>query len=154
MIIRKAEASDIGALSTIWYERMILLQQSHSFIKLSPENKNHWCHIASGWHYLDEYAFFVAEKSSQCIGFIVGRIEIGLLGMANQPVGYVLDLATDRHKSYPKLMSNLLNALKTWFIGQNVQQLTISVPLNAPLEQAFWRGAGAKIVSHTMWLKI
>ncbi len=68
--------------------------------------------------------------------------------------GYISDMAVDLHTPSGGVGQILLNAARDWLIQQGIENLLVAIPHRQPVQQAFWRGQGAKTWMDLMWLKL
>jgi GNAT superfamily N-acetyltransferase len=140
LTIRPAQAADIPQMTMLWYEKMILQQQSDRRLKLLPDARAR-CRM------------IVALREGEIVGYIIGWIQASAPGLAPERIGVVTDIAVGAHSYQGGLGRLLLESLRNWFCEQEIKHLMAHVPRRQPVEQAFWRAMGATELTDVMWIK-
>ncbi|MCA0452641.1 MAG: GNAT family N-acetyltransferase [Chloroflexi bacterium] len=154
MNVQLATSDDLPALADIWYENKVLNQQSDSGLKLLPDAKNCWSEDAHGWLENPRCRIWVATRESAVIGYIIGWLQDMPSGFEPSTVGCITEMALDLHTSSGGAGRDLLDAAREWFATQHIENVITHVPHRQAVQQAFWRGQGARDWVDLMWLKL
>lgn len=154
MNIRPAKQSDLSTISFIWYERIALLQQTDSYFTSLPNAVQVWEQQANLWIDDSTVGFYVAEHETHIIGYIIITIVDGPVGLQPKQIGKIIDMGLDLHQAHRGLGGNLLDQAKSWLAEQGIRILTVDLPARYPVEEAFWRGVGAKLRFSQFWMVI
>lgn len=143
--IRPVHSADLGALSSLWYDRAAVLAQM-GLLRLSADAEQRWQVCAQSW--LDESAVFfwialidALPVAALCVAREVDRDDIPPLRVAR-----VLDLVVDLHapQAQQGVVRALVKALCEQLKVQGIGELWVEASALLPVEQAFWRGLGAR----------
>ncbi len=151
---RLATPDDLIDLADLWYENRVLQQQSDPRLTLTVGAKTKWVDEASNWLANPRCAIWVALRGYQCYGYLVLWLQDMPPGVTPHRTGYIADMAVDLHTPSGGAGQILLNAAQNWLIQQGIENLTVAVPHRQPVQQAFWRGQGARTWMDLMWLKL
>ena len=151
---RLATPDDLTDLADLWYENRVLQQQSDSRLTLTSEAKVKWIEEASRWLTNPRCAIWVALRAENRQGYLVLWLQDMPPGVVPSCVGYVSDMAVDLHSPSGGAGHILLNAARDWLMQQGIENIMVAVPQRQPVQQAFWRGQGAKTWMDLMWLKL
>jgi hypothetical protein len=151
---RLATADDLVDLADLWYENQVLQQQSDPRLKLMIEAKTKWIDEASRWLTNPRCTVWVALHQDHHQGYLVLWIQDMPPGVVPTYTGYIADMAVDLHTSSGGAVQVLLNAARNWLIPQGIENITVAVPHRQAVQQAFWRGQGARSWMDLMWLKL
>ena len=154
MRIRRATANDLPAASQLWMERIFLLRESDSLLRPRADAREAWLCAAREWLESERCAVFVAEGEGALAGFVAVGVCAGDIGMQPQCIGRLLGMALDLHAPHPALGSRLLERASDWLRGRGISTLAVDAPAAYPLENAFWRGQGAKQREQRFWLPL
>lgn len=156
MLIRPAQSADIASLSEFWYDRMALLQQRHPHIRLLPDARAQWEAAASADLQRDGCIFLVAEGEADLLGCIVGAVLENQPGLAPRRYGQVQQLILDMHSPQRRqgTGARLVQALSEQFMQQGIRTMQVHAPHSSAVEQAFWRGMGAKTIASIFWMEL
>jgi len=113
-----------------------------------------WQQEAMLWFEDDNICFYVAEDESQLIGYISVKIMNGPIGLRPKQLGKIIDIGLDLHQAHRKLGGQLVNVARTWLQERHIRILTVDLPARYPVEDAFWRGIGAKLRFNEFWMAI
>ncbi len=149
MQIRSVDEADLLILAQLWKEKSSLLQQSQrAYPKRSQAD---WLTYAKQCVSANACGFFVAEKDSHLVGYIIGWIEeLPIFGIETQ--GIVSEFVTDLHQSHVSLGRQLVQCVVDWFIEQGISTFLVCIPRNSLVEQAFWEAIGVKRTMDVVWL--
>jgi hypothetical protein len=151
---RLATPDDLNDLAELWYENRVLQQQSDSRLTLISGAKAKWMDEASSWLTNPRCAIWVALRGGNRQGYLVLWLQNTPPGVLPACVGYVSDMAVDLHSPSGGIGQILLNAARDWLMQQGIENVVVAVPQRQPVQQAFWRGQGAKNWMDLMWLKL
>jgi len=154
MHVRPAKQSDIPQASFLWYERIALLQQTDSYFTPLPSAMQIWEQSANNWITNPLVGFLIAEADVQVIGYMVVTIVDGPVGLRPKQIGKLIDMGLDLHQSHSGLGGKLLDAIKEWLSEREVRVLTVDVPNQYPVEEAFWLSQGAKARFSNYWMLV
>lgn len=154
MVIRPANSSDITALAELWHERIVLEQQHGQRLALLPDAAGQWQAAAAQWLADQRCRVLLAEDADGVVGYIVGRVETNLPGLAPAEIGVIVDLTVGPHSHQGGLGRRLLDPLRGWFVEQGIHVLRVQVSTRNPVEQAFWRASGAMEWFDVMWMRL
>ncbi len=154
MQISSALEADLESVAQVWFDRLALLQQTDPLIRLSSDALERWRARAQTWIANEEYAFFLARDADAVRGYIVITTRDGPAGLEPQRLGTVVEMAVDLHQAHSGLSRQLLARAKVWLQARGVNCLETAAPARYPVEEAFWRGQGARLSSQTFWLEI
>ena len=154
MNVQLATSDDLPTLADIWYENKVLNQQSDAGLKLLPDAKNCWAQDAHGWLLNPRCRIWVAVRESVVAGYIIAWLQEMPSGFEPSTVGCITEMALDLHRASGGAGRDLLNAARQWFAAQNIENVIAHVPYRQPVQQAFWRGQGARDWVDLMWLKL
>lgn len=154
MEIRRAQAPDLAAAATLWYERMALLRESEPGLELAPDASDHWLGRAKTWINDADYAFLVAVADGRIIGLAVVTTCDGLPGLMPDRKGVLMQLAVDLHHQHGGLPGRLIKAAKAWLRSCDVSVLQVDAPVNYPVEDVFWRAQGASLCGRQYRLRL
>ena len=155
-ITRPMHAADLNLLSEFWYDRMVLLQQFNPRIRLMRDARAQWeLQLLTR---LDDpsHLTFTAELNQEIIGGIVGVIQPNSPGLLPEQIVSVSEFMVDLHS--PQVNAGvgrvMINALRERVAAMGLEQVEVLVSMQASVEQAFWRGIGARTFDHLFWIKI
>ncbi len=152
--VRFAISNDLIDLADIWYENRAIQQQSDVRVTLISGAKAKWMADATLWLSNTRCSMWVASRSGNLSGYLVAWLQEMPPGVQPDYVGCITDIAVDPHNPTGGASQSLLNAARDWFLEQGVKNLIASVPHRQPVQQAFWRGQGARTWMDLMWLKL
>lgn len=153
MIARAATSTDLPELSRLWYEKMVLQQQSDHHLVLMPEAQSKWASTAVNWLANNRCSILVVEGESELLGYIIGWLQDAPTGFLPEEIGVVTDLMIDAHTHKSGVGRILLQSLRGWFIAQGIQQMVAHVPARLAVEQAFWQAQGTTEWMNIVWLR-
>lgn len=151
---RLATPDDLNDLAELWYENRVLQQQSDSRLPLISGAKAKWIDEAVRWLTNPRCAIWVALRQQNYQGYLVLWLQDMPPGVVPACVGYVSDMAVDLHSPSGGAGRILFSAARDWLIQQGIENIIVAVPQRQPVQQAFWRGQGAKTWMDLMWLKL
>jgi hypothetical protein len=151
---RLATPDDLTDLADLWYENRVLQQQSDSRLTLTSEAKVKWIEEASHWLTNPRCAIWVALRAENRQGYLVLWLQDMPPGIVPACMGCVTDMAVDLHSPSGGAGQILLSAARDWLTQQGIENMMIAVPHRQPVQQAFWRGQGARTWMDLMWLKL
>jgi hypothetical protein len=151
---RLATPDDLNDLAELWYENRVLQQQSDSRLTLVSGAKAKWIDEAARWLTNPRCAIWVALRQQNYQGYLVSWLQDMPPGVVPACVGYVSDMAVDLHSPSGGAGHILLSAARDWLMQQGTENIIVAVPHRQPVQQAFWRGQGAKTWMDLMWLKL
>lgn len=154
VIIRAATAEDIPAMAALWHEKMTIQQQTDRRFHLLPDGRAVWSQAAAEWLEDPLYTIYVAQRASEIVGYLIGRVEAAPPGLSPARVGAVIGMAVGAHSYQSGLGQRLLAAASDWFMEQGMTHFIARVPRRQPVEQAFWRSLGATELIETLWMKL
>ena len=152
--IRPADQNDIPAMALLWHEKMTLQQQTDRRFRLAANGRSLWMAAASGWLDDEGYRVYVADRDSEIVGYIVGRIEAAPPGLLPDRLGVIVEIAVGVHSYQSGLGQRLLEPVRDWFRQCGITQMLANVPRRQPVEQAFWRALGATELTEVLWIKL
>ena len=154
MRIRLARERDLEAAAQLWFERMSLLSESDSQLRLAPGAVAAWQSRAR--QRLDERdcRFYAAEADDALAGFIVVGISDNPAWLLPARLGHVIEMAVDLHRSHRGLSRALLERACDWLRERDIEVLQAPAWSFYPVEEAFWLASGARLRSRTFWLKL
>lgn len=154
MELRPTQITDLDSITHLWSERIALLQQSDSYFTPLPNAMQVWQHQAHLWTMDDTIGFFVAEEESEIRGFVVVKIVDAPTGFRPERIGRIIEIGHSLHDNTVGLGRGLIEVATVWLKRQDTHILTIDVPARYPVEEAFWRGVGAKLRFNQFWMTI
>ena len=154
MNIRPVKKSDLSNLSSIWLERIALLQQTDTYFTPIPNAMQVWEAQALLWIDDSSFGFYVAEDESHIIGYITVRVAAGPVGLHPKHIGEIIDMGLDLHQSHRGLGGKLIDRVKSWLDERDIRILTVDLPARYPVEEAFWRSHGARLRFNEFWMVI
>src|SRR4051794_14233491 len=127
IIVRPATDTDLPELSHIWYEKMVLQQQSDNHFALISGARSKWIEAATLW--LRDYncVIRVAESNGILLGYAVGWVQDAPPGLLPEKLGAITDMMVDTHSTQKGVGRLLLESLREWFASRGIQQLTAIV---------------------------
>ena len=146
MEISDAAPDDLPRLADLWQERMTIIAQNASRFSPGTDHRTLWTQFMRARMSDVTWAIFVA-KSPEPVGYIIGRIGDPPDLTASTPGtrrGIIEDIALDVHSYHSGLGRRLYAALCAWFEGRGVGRIFVHAPRYYAVEQAFWRGLGAR----------
>lgn len=154
--IRTAEPQDLVLLSEFWYDRMTLLMQSSPSLRLLPDARIRWETAASTWLNDEAVVFLVGLAEQEVVGGIAGKIESNAPGLAPENIMRIADLVIDLHTIHKQqgIGRMLLNALRDQAREKGITRMVIQAAAGLAVEQAFWRGMGAKSYAELFWMDV
>jgi hypothetical protein len=156
MTIRPAKLSDIPFLAEFWYDQLALRSQKTAGIRLAPDAVAKWESYAREQLENESSLFLVAEGASEILGGIIGIVSKNEIGLLPEQFGLIVYLILDMHS--PEIQQNtagaLVKAIKDYFRQQGLQQCRIAVASQSLIEQGFWRGLGANLLTETFWMDL
>ncbi len=153
LLTRLATHEDLSVLSGVWYDKAVLLAQQDQRIQLAPDARTAWEHALARWLVDPHYGVFVVESNQALCGYLVGQIQWVLPGMSPAQLGVIIDMAVDLHDYHPGAARALVDAARTWFNAQSVEQIVVQVHRQSAVEQAFWRSLGAARWMEWLWIR-
>ncbi len=154
MNIRAAKETDLDAASQLWFERAALLRESDASMAFAPDAIHAWRKCAKGWIADAGYAFFVGDCAGELAGFVVASTEENSSWLHPPRLGEIVALVLDLHRSPSGLGGALLERAVVWLRAHGLNAVEVQTPASYPVEEAFWRGQGAKLRSHRFRLQI
>jgi len=154
IIVRLAAPNDLIELADMWYENKAIQQQSDGRVTLVADAKSKWIAEAQLWLKNTRCSIWVASRGGNFVGYLIAWLQDMPPGVQPNCVGCVTDMAVDPHNPTGGASQSLLNAAHDWFLGQGVKNMIAAVPHRQPVQQAFWRGQGARTWMDLMWLKL
>jgi hypothetical protein len=148
--IRAATATDLPALAHLWHEKMVL-QADHRTAPAADARAG-WVSAAQTWLEDARCGFFAAERDGVLVAYIVGWVQ-PLAGLTPSHVGLITDIAIDAHGYHGGVGRGLVDALRGWFVGREVQQMVVWAAHYDAVAQAFWRSLGAADWVDVLWIK-
>lgn len=148
--IRAAIETDIPALVQLWHEKTLL--QADRRLQPVPGARDAWSTEARSWLSDPRCAFFVAERDSSVIGYIVGWVQ-PIPAVTLPRIGLITEIAVDTHGYHGGVGRLLVEALRAWFREQRIDQLAVWSPRFDAVGQAFWRSLGAAEWVDVLWIK-
>ncbi|MBI1279482.1 MAG: hypothetical protein GC179_15235 [Anaerolineaceae bacterium] len=152
--VRLATPNDLNALADMWYENKVIQQQSDARLTLIAGAKAHWIAEAALWLENVRCSIWLAVRDGSLAGYLVAWLQDMPSGMQPNCVGCITDIAVDPHNPTVGASQLLLGSARIWLLEQNITHLIVAVPHRQPVQQAFWRGQGAKPWMDLMWLKL
>ncbi|MCU0511692.1 MAG: GNAT family N-acetyltransferase [Anaerolineae bacterium] len=154
--IRPALPADVPVLSEYWYDRMTLLMQTNPRIQLAADARARWELSAGRWLHEAGMIFLVAHVGAVPVGAIIGRVEAGTPGLLPDHYARVHELVIDLHTAYRQQGAGrrLLNAFRDQVRAAGITMLVVQVAEGMAVEQAFWRGMGARPRAELMWMDV
>ena len=156
MTIRPAKLSDIPFLAEFWYDQMALRSQKTAGLRLAPDAIAAWEAYAREQVDSERSIFLVVEGESEILGGIIGIVSKNEIGLLPERFGLIVYLILDMHS--PQIQQNtagtLVKALKDLFRQQGLKQCRIAVASQSLIEQGFWRGLGANLLTETFWMAL
>lgn len=154
--VRSTQPEDIPVLSEYWYDRVTLLQQSNPRIALAPDARQRWETVVTDWLTQPDMISLTAMREDEPIGVIIVTVIPNAPGLLPEKIAQILEIVIDIHTPHKQqgIGRYLLNALKVVLIEKNISHLQVSVSTTAVVEQAFWRGMGAKSYDEIFWMAL
>lgn len=152
--VRLATPNDLADLAGMWYENKIIQQQSDARIKVLVDARSKWIVEAHLWLTNERCAIWLASRSDKLLGYTIVWLLAMPPGLQPNCVGCITDMAVDPHTPSGGVGQHLLDAACAWAREQGVENMITVVPHRLPVQQAFWRGQGAKAWMDLMWLKL
>lgn len=152
--IRLATPNDLIDLADMWYENRLIQQQSDPRLTVVSGAKAKWIAEATLWLSNTRCSIWAAFRGDNLAGYAVAWLQDMPPGMQPDCVGCITDIAVDPHNPSGGASQILLNAARGWFLEHGVENLIATVPHRQPVQQAFWRGQGARTWMDLMWLKL
>jgi hypothetical protein len=156
MTIRPAELRDIPFLAEFWYDQMALRSQKTAGIRLAPDAIAQWEAYAREQLEDKTVIFLVTEREDEILGGIIGEVQKNAIGLLPERFGLIVYLIVDMHS--PQLQQNtagvLVQAVVERFREQGLKQCRIAVASQSLIEQGFWRGLGANLLTETFWMAL
>ena len=152
--VRLATLNDLIDLADMWYENKAIQQQSDARVILLADAKTKWIAESTLWLSNARCSIWIAFRGAKLAGYLVAWLQDMPPGVQPDRVGCITDIAVDPHNPSGGAGQFLLNAASEWFLGQGIKNLIATVPHRQPIQQAFWRGQGAKTWMDLMWLKL
>ncbi len=151
--VRAASDSDLPELSRLWYEKMVLQQQSDKRFAFMPAAQSKWAETAAIWMTDKRCSIQVAESGDDLLGYVIGWVQDSPPGLLPQKIGAVTDLMVDPHSQRSGVGRSLLQASREWFSAQGIQHIVAYVAVRLAVEQAFWQAQGVTEWTNIVWLK-
>jgi len=151
---RLANPDDLVDLADLWYENQVLQQQSDLRSKLTVGAKAKWIDEASHWLTNPRCAIWLALRQDHRQGYLVLWLQDMPPGVVPTCIGYVSDIAVDLHSPSGGAGQILLRVARDWLMQRGIENITVAVPHRQAVQQAFWRGQGARTWMDLMWLKL
>jgi hypothetical protein len=156
MTIRPAKLSDIPFLAEFWYDQMALRSEKTAGIRLAPDALSSWENYAKEQLGSERPIFLVAESEGEILGGIIGTVSKNEIGLLPEQFGLIVYLILDMHS--PQIQQNtagaLVKAVKDYFRQQGLKQCRIAVASQSLIEQGFWRGLGANLLTESFWMDL
>jgi GNAT superfamily N-acetyltransferase len=152
--VRVATPNDLIGLADMWCENRVIQQQSDARVTLLPGAKARWIAEAAAWLNDVRCSIWVANRGAALSGYLIAWLQDMPPGVQPNRVGCITDMAVDPHVPSAGATQHLLNAARAWFKEQGIENLIATVPHRQPVQQAFWRGQGARTWMDLMWLKL
>jgi len=156
IITKPTQKNDLAQLSEFWYDKIALLQQSNKRIKTTADARADWETGVADWLDDPDYTCLTAWVGDQIIGCIIAHIENNVPGLAPQRFARIIDLVVDLHTTDTRqgIGRNLLIQLGATLAEQDVSTMYVNLLEQTAIEEAFWRGMGAKKFASVLQLKL
>ncbi len=156
VIVRATLLADIPILSEFWYDQMVLLQQMNPRIRLAPEARKKWELGMQETLQQPNTIFLTSILGTEIVGAIAATVLPNAAGLLPEQIAQVTTFVIDIHTPHIQHGTgrHLLEALKNSLAEQHITQLHISVSTSSVVEQAFWRGMGAKNNDEIFWMAL
>lgn len=152
--VRLAATNDLVALADIWYENKVLNQQADTGLSLLPDAKNRWLQ-AAGYALADARCrMWLVSRDATIQGYVTVWLHDMPPGFTPEQVGCITEMALDLHTASAGAGRALLQAARAWLSDHRITALIVQVPHRQPVQQAFWRGLGARDWMDVMWLTL
>lgn len=153
--IRSTIPDDINVLSEYWYDNVVLLQQTNPHIRLLPNAQARWRKSVENCLEQDTVIMLTASYDD-IVGCAIGRVILNKAGFAPEKIGVVEHLVVDLHtpQNQTGVGTALWNALKIAFANHNIDVVRVDIATHAAVQQAFWRGIGAKKRYDSFWINL
>jgi ribosomal protein S18 acetylase RimI-like enzyme len=154
--IRATVLADIPILSEFWYDQMAWLQHTNPRIRLAPDARHQWEMAMSRLLSQPNAIMLTSVLDDDVVGAILATILPNTPGLLPERIAQVTTLIVDIHTPHRQHGTGryLLAALKNSLAEQHIAQLQVVVAATAVVEQAFWRGLGAKNNDDIFWMAL
>ncbi len=152
--VRLATSDDLITIADLCYENRVLQQQADPRLVVTLDSKAIWIEEAAQWLNNPRCTIWVSVRAGRVTGYLIAWLHDMPPGMFPMCVGLVADMAVDLHSSSGGAGQVLLTAARDWFSKHSLDNMIVSVPHRQAVQQAFWRGQGAKTWMDLMWLKL
>ncbi len=143
-MIRRANASDMQDLLSLWHEMMRSHKGMHPDFRIA-ENAD--VAIASNFTTLFEdstAAFIVAEEEDKVVGMLVAQVRHGLPYTATELSGYIRDVAVAKSFRGKGIGRELVKAGVDFLKSKNVEYIDLITGSSNNISNDFWQKLGFK----------
>jgi ribosomal protein S18 acetylase RimI-like enzyme len=156
LITQLMQAGDVPVLSEFWYDHMALLVQTNPRIRLLPDARVRWEQAVQDWLTQPRYVCQTARAGDEVIGGMIAVIVPPAPGLAPQQLAHITYLVVDIHTRHTRngVGRVLLEAVRLALRERKITQLITQVGAQSAVEQAFWRGVGARHDDDLFWMDV
>jgi ribosomal protein S18 acetylase RimI-like enzyme len=150
------QAPDVPVLSEFWYDQMALVAQTNKRIRLLPNARAQWEQAVLDWLTQPRYLCQTAQVGDEIIGGMIAVIVPPAPGLAPQQLAHIAYLIVDIHTRHARsgVGRVLLEAMRLALRERKITHFLTQVGAQSAVEQAFWRGIGARHDDDVFWMEV
>lgn len=148
--------ADVASVAGYWYDAIVWQQQTNAHLRVSPDARREWMEYAgAALQQPDTYAF-VSVEQNVVTGCLIAQRTRNRAGVLPREVCRITELIFDIHAGTGIRGAGfaLLQALRQALAVDGIDRIVVDVPVYAPVQQAFWRGIGARARDNVFWLEL
>lgn len=156
MQIRLMQAADLHQLSEYWYDIVALRQQMEPHLRLQPNARAVWTAAQTDQLSAANTIAYTALRHNVLLGGVILTVEPNEPGHAPATIGVLRNLIVDLHTPHRRqqIVTPLLDATQADLRAREVTAYRVAVSVGLAVEQAFWRGYGARKSADLFWMHL
>lgn len=154
--VRQMTAADVASVTGYWYDAVVWQQQTNTHLKLSADARAEWAAYADNLLSQPDVYAFVTIDQHVVTGCLMAQRVPNRAGLLPREICRIHELIFDIHMGtgVRGAVRALLHALRKALEPDGIERVIIDVPTYAPVQQAFWRGSGARARETVFWLNL
>lgn len=137
----------------LWLAGMALRQLTDRRLKLAPDAAGQRLAALRSQLQDPAWCMLVALTGKRLAGYAIACERPAEAGLLPRQQGHVLELTLDIHGDTGGLGGRFWPLLRDWFRQRALDEVIVHVPGRQPVEQAFWRGLSAGVMTELFWMK-
>jgi ribosomal protein S18 acetylase RimI-like enzyme len=152
--VRPARPEDGEAVVFLWKEMMDVHAAIDGRLRVGPGWRAQVVESVERWLRGRSSHLLVAETDDGVIGFALGGVATGALGLQASHHGHVAHLCVSPRWRRHGVGRRLVASLREWFVARDTPSVQVYVSCLNPISQRFWRGLGFEDYISRLWCNI